>query len=123
MAGIAIAPSSLIGVLPVGSLFYIGGKHKRRQFYILHYFIIRSDCSAYSGIAIYRQPSMVDATVKEIGSLLDTEEMERPGKRVPLKGKNRIFQCLFLLQRYRGLHSISFKRVNEMTDFVGTMGK
>ena len=30
-------------------------KHKRRQLYILHYFIIGADCSAYSGIAIYRQ--------------------------------------------------------------------
>ena len=67
---------------------------------------------------------MVDATVKEIGSLLDTEEMERPKKRAHLKGENiEFYNVSFSYKDTEVLHSISFEaNENEMTALVGPSG-
>ena len=67
---------------------------------------------------------MVDATVKEIGSLLDTEEMKRPEERVRLDGENIEFSNVsFSYNNVEVLHNISFTAyANEMTALVGPSG-
>ena len=86
-AGIAIAPSSLIGVLPIGSLFYMNASISAGSFISC---IILSMGLIFPLIQALRYTdslAMVNATVQEIGNLLDTEEMKRPEKPVQLDGE------------------------------------
>ena len=123
-AGIAIAPSSLIGVLPVGSLFYIGGSISAGSFISCIILSLGLIAPLIQALRYTDSLAMVDATVKEIGSLLDTEEMERPEKRVQLKGEKIEFSNVsFSYKDTEVLHSISFEaNENEMTALVGPSG-
>lgn len=123
-AGIAIAPSSLLGVLPVGSLFYIGGSISAGSFISCIILSLGLIAPLIQALRYTDSLAMVDATVKEIGSLLDTEEMEHPEKRVQLKGEKIEFSNVsFSYKDTEVLHSISFDaNENEMTALVGPSG-
>lgn len=123
-AGIAIAPSSLIGVLPVGSLFYINGSISAGSFISCIILSMGLISPLIQALRYTDSFAMVDATVKEIGNLLDTEEMNRPEKRVQLDGEKIEFSNVsFSYNDKEVLHNISFSASeNEMTALVGPSG-
>jgi len=123
-AGIAIAPSSLIGVLPVGSLFYINRSISAGSFISCIILSLGLIAPLIQALRYTDSLAMVDATVKEIGSILDAEEMECPEKRVQLKGEKIEFSDVsFSYKDTEILHGISFEaNENEMTALVGPSG-
>ena len=123
-AGIAIAPSSLLGVLPIGSLFYISGSISASSFISCIILSLGLIAPLIQALRYTDGLAMVDAIIKEISSLLDMEEMERPEKRVQLKGeKIELSNVSFSYKDTEVLHSISFEaNENEMTALVGPSG-
>ena len=112
-AGIAIAPSSLLGVLPLGCWFFIHGSISAGLIAPLIQALRYTDSLA-----------MVDSTVKEIAKLLEAEEMNRPKNAVPIKENTIAFSHVsFAYSDTEVLHDISFQAVpNGMTAFVGPSG-
>lgn len=123
-AGIAIAPSSLIGVLPIGSLFYINGSIDAGSFISCIILSLGLISPLIQALRYTDSLAMVDATVKEIGSLLDTKEMNRPEQSVKLEGEKIEFsEVCFSYNDAEVLHHISFTAdENAMTAFVGPSG-
>ncbi|WP_276980485.1 ABC transporter ATP-binding protein [Johnsonella ignava] len=123
-AGIAVAPSSLIGVLPAGSLFYINRSIDAGSFISCIILSLGLIAPLIQALRYTDSFAMVDATVKEIGNLLDTQELKRPVQPVKLEGEEIEFSNVcFSYKDMEVLHNISFiADANEMTAFVGPSG-
>ena len=123
-AGIAIAPSSLLGVLPLGSWFFIHGSISAGSFISCIILSLGLIAPLIQALRYTDSLAMVDSTVKEIAKLLEAEEMNRPKNAVPIK-ENTIafFHVSFAYSDTEVLHDISFQAVpNGMTAFVGPSG-
>lgn len=123
-AGLAIAPSSLLGVLPVGSLFYINGSISAGDFISCIILSLGLIAPLIQALRYTDSFAMVDSTVKEIGKLLDTKELKRPEEPAKLEGERVEFsQVCFAYDDMEVLHNLSFTaEANEMTAFVGPSG-
>ena len=123
-AGIAIAPSSLIGVLPIGSLFYMNASISASSFISCIILSMGLISPLIQALRYTDSLAMVNATVQEIGNLLDTEEMKRPEKPVQLDGEQIEFiDVSFSYDDTEVLHNVSFTAdANEMTALVGPSG-
>ena len=123
-AGIAIAPSSLIGVLPIGSLFYMNASISAGSFISCIILSMGLISPLIQALRYTDSLAMVNATVQEIGNLLDTEEMKRPEKPVQLDGEQIEFiDVSFSYDDTEVLHNVSFTAdANEMTALVGPAG-
>lgn len=123
-AGIAIAPSSLIGVLPIGSLFYMNASISAGSFISCIILSMGLISPLIQALRYTDSLAMVNATVQEIGNLLDTEEMKRPEKPVQLDGEQIEFiDISFSYDDTEVLHNVSFTAdANEMTALVGPSG-
>ncbi len=123
-AGLAIAPSSLLGVLPVGSLFYINGSISAGTFISCIILSLGIIMPLIQALRYTDSLAMVDVTVKEIGNLLDAKELERPKHKVNLNGDEIEFSDVcFAYNDVEVLHNISFTaNANEITAFVGPSG-
>lgn len=123
-AGIAIAPSSLLGVLPIGSLFYINGGIEAGSFISCIILSLGLVAPLIQALRYTDSLAMVNATVKEIGELLDAEEMNRPIEPVKLSGEDITFSKVsFSYDNTRVLNEVSFTaKKGKMTAFVGPSG-
>ena len=123
-AGIAIAPSSLLGVLPLGSLFFINGSITAGNFISCIILSLGLIAPLIQALRYTDSFAMVDSTVKEIAGLLEMEEMNRPEEEVKLKNDEIEFSDVsFSYGDTEVLHNISFKTVtNGITAFVGPSG-
>lgn len=122
--GMAIMPTCLLGVLPLGSWLYINGGIEAGTLIacvILALGLVRPLIQA---LQYTDSLAMVDATVQEIGGLLELEEMDRPKDRIPLHGCEVAFQDVcFRYHEKEVLHKISFSCVTGgMTAVVGPSG-
>ena len=124
VAGIAIAPSGLIGVLPVGSLLYINRSISAGSFISCIILSLGIIAPLIQALRYTDSLAMVDTIVKEVKTLLDAEEMERPIKPVKLCGEEIEFlDVCFSYNQTEVLHNISFNaKANQMTAFVGPSG-
>ncbi|EMB32078.1 hypothetical protein HMPREF9727_00151 [Treponema denticola MYR-T] len=123
-AGIAIAPSSLLGVLPLGCWFFIHGSISAGSFIPCIILSLGLIAPLIQALRYTDSLAMVDSTVKEIAKLLEAEEMNRPKEVVPLKENTIAFSHVsFAYSDTEVLHDISFQAVpNGMTAFVGPSG-
>ena len=123
-AGIAIAPSSLLGVLPLGCLFFIHGSISAGSFISCIILSLGLIAPLIQALRYTDSLAMVDSTVKEIAKLLEAEEMNRPKNSVPIKENTIAFSHVsFSYSDTEVLHDISFQAVpNGMTAFVGPSG-
>nr|WP_315316388.1 ABC transporter ATP-binding protein [Treponema denticola] len=123
-AGIAIAPSSLLGVLPLGCWFFIHGSISAGSFISCIILSLGLIAPLIQALRYTDSLAMVDSTVKEIAKLLEAEEMNRPKEVVPLKENTIAFSHVsFSYSDTEVLHDISFQAVpNGMTAFVGPSG-
>ena len=123
-AGIAIAPSSLLGVLPLGCWFFIHGSISAGSFISCIILSLGLIAPLIQALRYTDSLAMVDSTVKEIAKLLEAEEMNRPKNGVPIKENTIAFSHVsFSYSDTEVLHDISFQAVpNGMTAFVGPSG-
>ena len=123
-AGIAIAPSSLLGVLPLGCWFLIHGSISAGSFISCIILSLGLIAPLIQALRYTDSLAMVDSTVKEIAKLLEAEEMNRPKNGVPIKENTIAFSHVsFAYSDTEVLHDISFQAVpNGMTAFVGPSG-
>ena len=123
-AGIAIAPSSLLGVLPLGCWFLIHGSISAGSFISCIILSLGLIAPLIQALRYTDSLAMVDSTVKEIAKLLEAEEMNRPKNAVPIKENTIAFSHVsFAYSDTEVLHDISFQAVpNGMTAFVGPSG-
>ncbi|WP_253717185.1 ABC transporter ATP-binding protein [Treponema denticola] len=123
-AGIAIAPSSLLGVLPLGCWLFIHGSISAGSFISCIILSLGLIAPLIQALRYTDSLAMVDSTVKEIAKLLEAEEMNRPKEVVPLKENTIAFSHVsFAYSDTEVLHDISFQAVpNGMTAFVGPSG-
>ena len=123
-AGIAIAPSSLLGVLPLGCWFFIHGSISAGSFISCIILSLGLIAPLIQALRYTDSLAMVDSTVKEIAKLLEAEEMNRPKNTVPIKENTIAFSHVsFSYSDTEVLHDISFQAVpNGMTAFVGPSG-
>lgn len=123
-AGIAIAPSSLLGVLPLGCWFFIHGSISAGSFISCIILSLGLIAPLIQALRYTDSLAMVDSTVKEIAKLLEAEEMNRPKNSVPIKENTIAFSHVsFAYSDTEVLHDISFQAVpNGMTAFVGPSG-
>jgi len=123
-AGIAIAPSSLLGVLPLGCWFFIHGSISAGSFMSCIILSLGLIAPLIQALRYTDSLAMVDSTVKEIAKLLEAEEMNRPKNAVPIKENTIAFSHVsFAYSDTEVLHDISFQAVpNGMTAFVGPSG-
>lgn len=127
-AGMAIAPSSLLGVLPLGSWFFIHGSISAGSFISCIILSLGLIAPLIQALRYTDSLAMVDSTVKEIAQLLEAEEMNRPKNPVPPDGNTIEFSHVSF--SYNGadsdtevLHDLCFQTVpNGMTAFVGPSG-
>ena len=124
VAGMAIMPTCLLGVLPMGSWLYMNGRLEAGTLIACVILALGLVKPLIQALQYTDSLAMVDATVQEIGALLDLEEMDRPKKRVPLHGCEVAFQDVcFRYHEKEVLHRISFSCVNGgMTAVVGPSG-
>ena len=123
-AGIAIAPSSLLGVLPLGCWFFIHGSISAGSFISCIILSLGLIAPLIQALRYTDSLAMVDSTVKEIAKLLEAEEMNRPKNAVPIKENTIAFSHVsFAYSDTEVLHDISFQAVpNGMTAFIGPCG-
>ena len=123
-AGIAIAPSSLLGVLPLGSLFFINGSISAGNFISCIILSLGLIAPLIQALRYTDSFAMVDSTIKEIAGLLEAKEIKRPKEEVVLKGNEIEFNHVsFSYGDTEVLHDLSFRTVtNGITAFVGPSG-
>lgn len=124
VAGMAVMPSCLLGVLPLGSLLYINGRIDADALISCIILALGLVKPLIQALRYTDSLAMVDATVQEIGKLLDLEEMNRPQKSVSLPNHEIAFQNVsFRYHETEVLHQLSFSCAEgAMTAIVGPSG-
>ncbi|AIN93653.1 ABC transporter ATP-binding protein [Treponema putidum] len=137
-AGMAIAPSSLLGVLPLGTWFFIQGSISAGNFISCIILSLGLIAPLIQALRYTDSLAMVDSTVKEIAALLEAEEMNRPKNPIPFTGNTIEFSHVSFSYSSADnngadrsttnndtevLHDLCFQTVpNGMTAFVGPSG-
>lgn len=124
VAGMAIMPTCLLGVLPLGSWLYISGGIEADVLISCVILALGLVKPLIQALQYTDSLAMVHTTVQEIGGLLDLEEMNRPQKRVSLSDHEITFQNVcFRYHETEVLHQVSFSCVEGgMTAIVGPSG-
>lgn len=124
VAGIAIMPSCLLGVLPLGAYLYLQGSLAAPVLITCIILALGLVKPLIQALQYTDSLAMVDSTVKEIAGLLEAEEMGRPQTPAKLGGSNISFQDVsFSYGDTEVLHQVSFDTVpGGMTAIVGPSG-
>lgn len=124
VAGIAIAPSSLLGVLPIGSYFFRTGSLDAETLISCIILSLGLITPLIQALRYTDSLAMVDATVKAIGELLDAQEMRRPTQEAKPVGNTIEFDRVsFSYGDQKVLQEISFSAVSGgITALVGPSG-
>lgn len=124
VAGMAVMPSCLLGVLPLGSWLYINGRIDADALISCIILALGLVKPLIQALRYTDSLAMVDATVQEIGKLLDLKEMNRPQKTVSLPNHEIAFQNVsFRYHETEVLHQLSFSCAEgAMTAIVGPSG-
>lgn len=124
VAGIAIMPSCLLGVLPLGAYLFIQGSISAPVLITCIILSLGLVKPLIQALQYTDSLAMVDSTVKEIADLLKAAEMDRPSKYVSLPNSNISFHNVsFGYGNTEVLHQISFDAVpNGVTAIVGPSG-
>lgn len=125
VAGMAIAPASLITVLPAGVYFHMNGTLETATAiacFILSLGLIQPILLA---LGYTDSIAMMDGTLKEVAALLDEPELKRPTNPTPLHGHGVAFDRVSFsyAKDIEVLHDVSFEAVEGgMTAIVGPSG-
>ncbi len=122
--GIAIMPSCLLGVLPMGSFLFVQGSLSAPTFItsiILSMSLVKPLIQA---LEYTDSLAMVDSTVKEVAMLLKEEELQRPEQSVKLTNHVLEFSNVsFAYDEQQVLSEVSFTiKPSTITAIVGPSG-
>lgn len=123
-AGMAIMPSCLVGVLPLGSFLFTRGSLSAADFIsciILSLGLVKPLIQA---LEYTDSLAMVDSTVKEVAKLMEEEELQRPQQRVEI-GNHRLafWKVCFSYDETPVLRDLSFSvEPGSITAIVGPSG-
>ncbi|MFV0362441.1 MAG: ABC transporter ATP-binding protein [Suipraeoptans sp.] len=124
VAGIAIMPTCLLGVLPLGTwLYYTGGLEGSTLIILI--ILSMGLVKPLIGVLEYTDSfAMVDSTLKEIAELLTATEMKRPKENKSLVGTDiELRNVCFGYKKTTVLHDVSFRaKAGHMTAIVGPSG-
>ena len=124
VAGISIMPSCLLGVLPLGAYLYMRGSIEAPVLVACVILALGLVKPLIQVLQYTDSLAMVDSTVKEIASLLEVAEMNRPDQSVQLDNYNiSLKNVCFGYGETEVLHKVSFDAVpNGITAIVGPSG-
>lgn len=124
VAGLAIMPTCLLGLLPLGSYLYIQGNLEAPVFITCIILALGLVGPLIAALKYTDSLAMVDSTVKEISGLLEAQELARPTQYAPLPNCDISFSHVcFGYNETEVLHNLSFDVVpNGMTALVGPSG-
>ena len=124
IAGIAIMPSCLLGVLPLGAWLFQRGSITAPALITCMILALGLVSPLIQALRYTDSLAMVDSTVKEVGNLLDEPELVRPTERAVLADTDVSFDHVtFRYKETEVLHGISFACAkNGMTAIVGPSG-
>ena len=124
VAGMAIMPSCLLGVLPLGTALFIGGSLTAPVFITCIILALGLVKPLIQALQYTDSLAMVDSTVKEISALLEAKELERPATSKKLQSYDISFENVsFGYGEKEVLHGISFDAVSGgMTAVIGPSG-
>ena len=123
-AGLAIMPSCLLGVLPLGGWLFYNGSMSAPTFISCIILALGLVKPLIQALQYTDSLAMVSATVSEVSGLLQAEELNRPRKEVALPNCDVVLADVrFGYGEREVLHGISLKAVpNGMTAIVGPSG-
>lgn len=123
-AGIAIMPSCLLGVLPMGSFLFIRGSLSASTFISSMILALGLVKPLIRALEYTDSLAMVDSTVKEVARLLQEEELQRPQERVDIQETDIVFEKVcFTYDKQQVLHDLSFSvRPSAINAIVGPSG-
>ena len=124
IAGIAIMPSCLLGVLPLGAWLFQRGSITAPALITCMILALGLVSPLIQALRYTDSLAMVDSTVKEIAGLLEAEELHRPAQSVRLDNTNiSLRDVSFGYGNQEVLHRVSFDVVpGGMTAIVGPSG-
>lgn len=124
IAGIAIMPSCLLGVLPLGAWLFQQGSITAPTLITCVILALGLVSPLIQALRYTDSLAMVDSTVKEIAGLLEAEELHRPAQSVRLDNTNiSLRDVSFGYGNQEVLHRVSFDVVpGGMTAIVGPSG-
>ena len=124
IAGIAIMPSCLLGVLPLGAWLFQRGSITAPALITCMILALGLVSPLIQALRYTDSLAMVDSTVKEIAGLLEAEELHRPAQSVRLDNTNiSLRDVSFGYGNQEVLHCVSFNAVpGGMTAIVGPSG-
>ncbi len=124
VTGMAIMPTCLLGVLPLGSRLYMSGQITAGALIACITLALGLVKPLIQALQYTDSLAMVDASVQEIGRLLELEEMNRPKEKLPLQSHEIAFlQVSFRYHEKEVLRQLSFSCVvGGMTAIVGPSG-
>lgn len=123
-AGIAIMPSCLMGVLPIGSYLYIQGSLEASTFITCIILALGLVKPLIQALEYTDSFAMVDSTVREVATLLEEKELDRPTERAKLLDNRLEFsEVCFSYDEKPVLDKISFSvEPCSVTAIVGASG-
>ncbi|MFI3174744.1 MAG: ABC transporter ATP-binding protein [Bacillota bacterium] len=124
IAGLAIMPSTLVCVLPVGAYFYMEGTLAGDTLITLIILALGIIKPLISVLQYTDRMASVDSTLKEVAELLHAKELERPTEYANLSGNDIVFENVgFAYDTVQVLNNVSFSTVpNGITAIVGPSG-
>lgn len=123
-AGVAIMPSCLLGVLPVGSWLYLQGRLSAPVFISCMILALGMVKPLMQALEYTDSLAMVDSTVREVAEILEGEELQRPKERVEIPNCRLVFSDVcFSYDEARVLREVSFSvEAGSVLAIVGASG-
>lgn len=123
-AGLAIAPASLVAVLPLALYFYSNGSLDAPTAVTCVILSLGLIGPVIQALEYTDSLAMMGDTIKEVRSLLDADELVRPDENATLKDDAVSFEDVsFAYSRDNVLHGVTFTLIEKgMTALVGPSG-
>ena len=124
VAGISIMPACLLGVLPLGSYLFINGDISAPTLITCIILALGLVKPLIQALQYTDSLAMVDSTVKEITTLLQANELNRPQDPIKINDTSILFKNVcFAYENKEVIHNLSFKiEPNTLTAIVGPSG-
>ena len=122
--GLGIWPAVLVGVLPVGCIFYMNGTLGAPTFIMVMILSLGIIAPILAAMNYVDDLAKIGIIVGDIGEILDTPELDRPEAGKTLKGSDiELKNVSFAYKEEQVLHGIDLKiDAGSVTAFVGPSG-
>lgn len=122
--GLSIWPAVLVGVLPIGCIFYMNGSLDAATFITVMILSLGIIAPLLAAMYYVDDIARIGTIIDDIGSILDAPELERPTEKIKLSGSDiELKNVTFAYKDKQVLKGINLKiEVGSVTAFVGPSG-